>query len=106
VPSGCSSPKNGPEGDRWIQFNGVRHQVPKGVVFRFIRYMWARDSATYSELSGGGPHEYAEAVFDSLNLASTVKSRVGDVNRELLRIGIPWKLTANGRAEMVSKVPR
>src|SRR5262249_27442287 len=43
---------DGPEGGRWLWWKGKRHDIPAGVAYRMIEFMWNRDSASYDELVG------------------------------------------------------
>ncbi|MFO0824466.1 MAG: hypothetical protein U0792_15340 [Gemmataceae bacterium] len=97
-PPGGSSHPDGPDGGRWVWWKGKRHDVPKGVVFRLIEYMWGRDSAPYATLMD-------EIVWDSNVAPQTVRARVSEANNNLKRIGIPWKLTADTVSRHVTKTP-
>jgi hypothetical protein len=89
---------DGPEAGCWLRWKNQRHDVPKGVVYRLIEYMWKRDSASYDELDG--------PVFEGGDvLPSTVRGRVSDVNKVLKKIGIPWKLKTDATSRHLTKKP-
>jgi hypothetical protein len=91
---------DGPHDGCWLTWNGKRHDIPKGVVYRLLKFMWARQSADYATLmdcSGG--------VFDGPVEPQTVRSNVSDANGVLRRIGVDWKLTTDSTAQIVTKCP-
>lgn len=67
---------DGPEGGCWLWWKGKRHDVPKGVVYRLLAFMWKKDSVTYDDLK--------KPVFDDTSVApSTIRGRVCEVNKSL-----------------------
>jgi hypothetical protein len=79
---------DGPEGRRWLWWDGVRHKVCKGRVYDLLAFMWARDRASFDDL--------IQNVFESSVSSSNITSAVNRVNNELRGIrGFPRKLTTD-----------
>ena len=89
---------DGPFGGRWLWWGGVRHDVPTGVVYRFIKYMWSREHADYDALWDG-----AERVFDDPVEPQTVRSKVSAANKVLANARVPWRLESDSTARIVRK---
>jgi hypothetical protein len=99
VRSGGEAPASrpdGPEGGRWLWWNGKRYDVASGVVYRLIKYMWTRESASYDDL-------FDAQVFDKDVFPSTIRARASDVNREMKRIGVPLRLSTNSVNRYLTK---
>jgi hypothetical protein len=88
---------NGVEGGCWLWWEGKRHDIPMGVVYRLIAFMWGRDSAPYGDLDGD--------VFEGAVLPATVRARTSEVNRVLKKIGVPWRLQADATSRILTKQP-
>jgi hypothetical protein len=86
---------DGPEGGSWVHWQGKRHDVPKGVVYRLITHMWTRQMAYYSSLDG--------PVFEGAVLPNTMRARACEVNKVLNKIGIPWRLRADAIGKVLTK---
>src|SRR5262245_17386989 len=86
---------DGPEGGCWLWWQGRRHDIPKGVVYRLIDYMWGRDYANYDDLDG--------PVFEEGFLPGTLRGRVSEANKVLERIRIPWILETNATNRFLTK---
>ena len=95
TPSTTEHPQDGPVGGCWLWWKGKRHHVPKGVCYSLIDYMWKRDFASYRDLEG--------AVFDGAMEEQTIRARCCDLNRELRKIGVPWKLSTDAKSQYVLK---
>ena len=94
-----AAPPDGPENGRWVRGEGKRYGVPAGVIYRLIAHFWGRDWAEYDNLVGD------DAVFEDPVENQTVRSKASAANKELKRIGIPWRLSANSEARVVRKQP-
>jgi hypothetical protein len=94
---GSGQKPDGPEGGCWLWWRGKRHDVPKGVVYLLLAYMWDRDSASYDALVG--------PVFELDVAPATVRARATDVNKELKRNGIPWRLKTDSVSRQLTKHP-
>jgi hypothetical protein len=88
---------NGVEGGCWLWWEGKRHDIPKGVVYRLIAFMLGRDSAPYDDLEGD--------VFEDAVLPGTVRARTSEVNRVLKKIGVSWRLQADATGRILTKQP-
>jgi hypothetical protein len=87
---------DGPDGDSWVWWQGVRHNVLKGNVFRLIKLFWDRDSAGYDDLE--------MCVFlNGLPTFSQIRTECSAVGKELKRIGVGWRLATNSTDRMVTK---
>jgi hypothetical protein len=89
---------DGPEGGCWVWWEGVRHDVPKGVIYRIIDFMWNRSSAHYDDVMGQGT-----PIWDDPVMPSTVRSKLCEANAVLRDIGIPWRLKANATSRHITK---
>jgi hypothetical protein len=90
---------DGPCGDRWVRWNGTRHDVKEGVVFRLIAWMWDRDSAGYDSLMGTAGAVWRDPVQDR-----TVGSYCNKANNDLGKIpGFPWRLKSNSVDRVVTR---
>ncbi len=78
---------------------GKCHDVPTGIVYRFIAYMWNREHADYDSIMGGP----APSVFDAVVMPQTVRAKVFLVNKCLKKIGLPWRLYSDSRNRVVTK---
>jgi hypothetical protein len=86
---------DGPEGGCWLWWQGVRHDIAKGNVYKLVAFMWNRELASYDALVG--------PVFDSDMAPQTVRSYANKVNKDLKRIGIPWRLSTNSVTRHIIK---
>ena len=86
APSG-DDPPDGPTGGCWCWVGGVRHDVPKGALYRLLDHFWTRDSATFDELH--------QSVFDGAVEAQTIRARASALNAVLVKIGVAWRLQVN-----------
>ncbi len=86
---------DGTEGGCWLWWNGVRHDIPKGNVYKLVAFMWDRDSGAYSDLVG--------PVFDNEVEPQTVRSLANKANKALRPIGIPWRLTTDSVSRQITK---
>jgi hypothetical protein len=94
--NGSTTPRaNGVEGGCWLWWNGKRHDIPKGVVYRLIAHMWDRDSALYDNLDG--------PVFEGAVEPGTVRARVSDANGVLKKTHVPWRLKADATSRILTK---
>ena len=89
-------PADGLEGGRWLRWKNMRYRVPRGVVYRLLDYMWARNSACYDDLID---HE----VFDSVVAPQAVRSYANKVNTALPS-DFPWRLSADSESRQLTKV--
>ncbi len=64
-----------------------------------ITFMWNRDSAKYAEL-------FEVEVFDADVAPGSVVRRCSEASSRLLKIGVPWRLSANSNDGVVTKVDR
>jgi hypothetical protein len=87
---------DGLEGGRWLWWENVRHDVPKGTVYRLLEFMWNRDSARYGALN-------AARVFDSEPSPQTIRSYTNKANNALPP-GFPWKLSTDATNRQMTKV--
>jgi hypothetical protein len=94
---------DGLEGGRWLRWKGKRYNVPTGVIYRLIQYMWDRDHASYDDLMPDSLKP--DSVFDTPVIPQTVRSYVNKANNALPP-GFPWKLSANATSRHVTKVPK
>ncbi len=79
---------DGPDGGCWVWWQGTRHDVPKGVVYKFIAHFWARDSSTYATLN--------KDVFDGPVDPGSVRKRTSEVIRTP-GVNFPLPCTRTGR---------
>jgi hypothetical protein len=86
---------DGVEGGCWLWWNGKRHDIPKGVVYRLIAFMWDKDSAGYDSLDG--------PVFEEAVYPATLRARTCEANRILKKIGIPWRLKTDAMSRILTK---
>jgi hypothetical protein len=86
---------NGVEGGCWLWWEGQRRDIPKGVVYRLIAFMWDRDSAPYDNLEG--------PVFEDAILPDSLRARVSETNRVLKKIGVPWRLKTDATSRILTK---
>lgn len=88
---------DGLEGGRWLWWKNKRLDVPKGVVYRLLEYMWDRSSASYNDLEDAG-------VFESAVAPQTVRSYANKANNAL-PTSVPWRLSTDSVARQLTKVP-
>lgn len=89
---------DGPEGGCWLWWKGTRHDVPKGVLYRLLDFMWMKDSAKYDDLK--------KPVFDDTSVTpGTIRGRVSEVNKVLEKSGVPWHLKTDATARCLTKHP-
>ena len=88
---------DGLEGGCWLWWKKKRYDVPKGVVYRLLEFMWNRDSTSYQSLES--------SVFEDPVLFQTIRARASDANKVLNRIGIPWRLKADAINQYLTKRP-
>jgi hypothetical protein len=86
---------DGVEGGCWVHWAGKRHDVPKGVVYRLIEFMWGRDSAHYDDLDG--------PVFEDAIQPDSLRARVSETNKILAKIGLPWRLKTDANSRFLTK---
>ncbi len=86
---------DGPEAGRWLRWNGKRHEIPAGVVYRLIAFMWSKEWAGYDSLDG--------PVTDGEYLPSSLRSLVSKVNGVLRKTGVPWRLKTDSKARTLTK---
>lgn len=89
-----------------VWYEGSEHSLPSGQVFRLIRFMWGRETATYDSLHDRNAKPCQ--VFDDPQNDSTIKSRVGDANKameELRELGLKWRLSVNKTKRKLNKSP-
>jgi hypothetical protein len=89
---------DGPEGGRWLWWQGERSDIPKGVVYRLLAFMWERASASYDALEEAG-------VFESAVAPQTVRSYANKANNALPH-GCLWRLSADAINRQLTKVPK
>ncbi len=95
--------KDGLAGGRYLTWNNKTYDVPAGIVYRLLRFMWNRNSALYSDLTATDPDE---SVFDSEPGHKTVTNRVSEANWYLKLAKVPWSLQANSRSREIAKKRR
>jgi hypothetical protein len=89
---------DGVEGGCWLWWQDKRYDIPKGVVYRLVEFMWKKDSAIYDSLTG--------PVFEEEVQYSTVRARASEANTKVLaRIGIPWRLHTDSVSRNLTKQP-
>ncbi|WP_162673141.1 hypothetical protein [Gemmata massiliana] len=88
--------REGPEGGRWLWWNGKRHDVPLGSVYRLIEHMWNHEFAKYDELMDG-------TVFDASVDSKTLGNKASEASAILRSIGVPWRLSVDSRDRVVTK---
>jgi hypothetical protein len=89
---------DGVEGGCWLWWQGTRHAIAKGNVYKLVAHMWDRESAPYGDLVG--------PVFESAVLPQTVRSYANKANNYLAPIGVPWRLSTDSVTGHVTKKPR
>jgi hypothetical protein len=95
-PSTGKQQQDGPQGGRWVWWQGTRHDVPSGVVYRLIHSMWNRDSLPYDDAMDG-------LVWDDSVTPQTVRSKSSGVNKQLAKIGVSWRITADSESRTITK---
>jgi hypothetical protein len=101
-PAGAGSPPtttDGPEGGRWVRWQGRRHEVPAGRVYTLIAYFWNRETASFDELLGAGGAVWPDPV-----APQTVTSTCHRAN-SALPSGFPWRLSVDSASRTVAKLP-
>lgn len=95
---------DGPEAGCYLWWNGIKHNIPAGVVYRLIARMWTREFAKYDDLMGSpDPDVWVwEAPVDP----QSVRSALCKASAVLARVGVPWKLSADSRERVIRKVAR
>jgi hypothetical protein len=93
-----TSHPDGPEAGCWLWWKNKRHDIPKGVVYRLVEYMWGRESASYDDLDG--------PVFEQSFQPGTLRGRCCEANKVLKKVGVPWRLCPDSEARQVTKQPR
>jgi hypothetical protein len=87
---------DGPDGGCWLWWQGTKHDIPKGVVYRLLAFMWEKDQANYETLE--------RHVFDLEVKEGTIRARASDVNKKVLEpIGVPWRLSADSSNRYLTK---
>lgn len=89
---------DGPEGGRFVLWQGKRHEIERGNVYRLLAFMWKRLTATYDDLN--------DLVFDTPHSDNSIRADIRKVNRKLETIGIPWRLSANAKERCIVKEQR
>jgi hypothetical protein len=90
--------QDGVEGGCWLRWQGIRHDIAKGNVYKLVAFMWDRESASYDALVG--------PVFESAVQPQTVRSYTNKANNDLDRIGVPWRLSTDSVTRQVTKKRR
>jgi hypothetical protein len=94
----AQSQPDGPYGGCWLWWQGKRHDIPKGAVYRLLEFMWNKDYARYEML--------AKEVFDLDVTDGTIRARVSEVNKKVLeKFGVSWRLSTNSSNRYVTKRP-
>jgi len=88
---------DGPEGGCWLWWANKRYDVPKGVVYRLLAFMWGRTSASYDTLD----HD----VFETGFLPATLRARTSEVNKVLEKADVPWRLKPDSVNRFLTKQP-
>jgi hypothetical protein len=86
---------DGVEGGCWLWWQGHRHNIPKGNVYKLLAFMWGRDSAGYDALEG--------PVFDDPVQPQTIRSLANKLNKVLKKVGVPWRLSADSTLRQLTK---
>jgi hypothetical protein len=86
---------DGVEGGCWLWWQGRRHDIPKGVTYRLIAFMWDRDSSCYDDLEG--------PVFEDALMPDSLRARVSEANKVLRRVGILWRLKTDSTSRTLTK---
>jgi hypothetical protein len=86
---------DGVEGGCWLWWQGSRHNIPKGNVYKLVAFMWEQDSASYDAL--GGP------VFEDPVQPQTIRSLANKVNVALKKVGVPWRLSTDSTLRQLTK---
>ena len=95
LPATPASPVDGPAGGCWLWWNGSRHNLPKGVIYKLVHWMWARDCADYEALD--------VEVFGDAVTPQTVRARASEASKAMQKIGVPWRLQADSQARVLRK---
>jgi hypothetical protein len=90
---------DGPEGGRWLWWKGKRHDVPQGVAYRLLAYMWDCDSAHYDSLWAAPTYP----VYNDPVANQTIRSDASELNGILKKIEIRWKLSCNSTTRHIRK---
>ncbi len=91
-------PADGPEGGRWLWWQGQRYDVPAGRVYSLIAFFWNRETASFDELMGAGGAVWPDPV-----TPQTVTSACHRVQTSL-PAGFPWRLSVDSASRTVAKV--
>jgi hypothetical protein len=86
---------DGPEGGRWLWWKNKRYNIPQGIVYRLIEFMWDRDAASYDAL------EDAQVVGSVA--PQTIRSYANKSNNALPP-GFPWRLSTDSVNRQLTKV--
>src|SRR5262249_42513346 len=87
---------DGLDGGRWLWWQNVKREVPKGTVYRLLAYMWDRESDSYDDLE-------TDRVFESTVAPQTVRSYANKANNALPK-GFPWRLSADSVNRQLTKI--
>jgi hypothetical protein len=91
------SKPDGPEGGCRVRWRDKVYNVPAGVIFRLIEYMWHRASAPHDILFG--------PVFNDAVSPGAIRAWVSEANTVLSKIGVPSRLRNVGHNRTVIKAP-
>ncbi len=76
--------RDGPFGERYLQWKGKRNNLTSGIVYRLVAYMWDRDNVEHQDLEG--------TVFDAEFAPKTLRARLAEANDILGKVGVPRSL--------------
>jgi hypothetical protein len=93
--------EDGPAGDRYLRYQGREFDIPQGVIYRLIKYMWppSRERATQQELVHA---EVLEAVLPP----KSIRARASEAGKALGMAGVPWRLSTAEGGDILEKCPR
>lgn len=94
-PSPAPSEPDGVRGGCWLWWKGKSHDIPKGVVYRLMEFMWQRQEADYDTLIG--------PVFDDPVDPASIRARASQVNKVWKDIGVPFRLATNSVNRYLTK---
>jgi hypothetical protein len=88
--------RSGPVAGRWLWWRGKRYDIPGGVFYCLLRFMWNRDSAEFTALEDRD-EELDGRVFEGTPAPGTIRARASEVSCWLVKHHIPWRLQVNSR---------
>jgi hypothetical protein len=89
---------DGLDDDGLLWWENEPHKVPAGNVYRLLKYMWGRDSASYDSL-------VTDKVFRTEQQPQSINSWAYKAN-QALPPGVPWRLSSNSVDLVLTKVAR